>query len=150
MASRGSGNLTSSDVRAYLLIQWLRVDSFSEKNCASLKQHFQENRSVKGSDLPFILIFSDFLGCEKLFSPPESLFCKMQMQNKMYFGVLRSPSEPGWQHFLVLRSNLHFDLSKIQVGTNWLSRRHPHIGFNFKNVMMLSPSLSLLSYFFLD
>lgn len=72
----------------------------------------------------------------------------MQMQNKMYFGVLRSPSEPGWQHFLVLRSNLHFDLSKIQVGTNWLSRQHPHIGFNFKNVMMLSPSLSLLSYFF--
>lgn len=92
--------------------------------------------------------FSDFLGCEKLFSPPESLFCKMQMQNKMYFGVLKSPSEPGWQHFLVLRSNLHYDLSKIQVGTNWLSRRHPHIGFNFKNVMMLSPSLSLLSYFF--
>lgn len=148
MASRGSGNLTSSDVRAYLLIQWLRVDSFSTVPASS--STFKRTGQSKVLITPFILIFSDFLGCEKLFSPPESLFCKMQMQNNMYFGVLRSPSEPGWQHFLVLRSNLHFDLSKTQVGTNWLSRRHPHIGFNFKNVMMLSPSLSLLSYFFLD
>lgn len=48
---------------------------------------------VKGSDLPagkqhtFILIFSDFLGCGEFFSPIDSLFFKMQMQNKMYFGA---------------------------------------------------------------
>lgn len=42
VAWRGIGNLTSSDVRAYTVIRWLRVDSFSEKNCACLKQHFQD------------------------------------------------------------------------------------------------------------
>lgn len=97
----------------------------------------------------FILIFSDFLVAENSFYLQIHYFAKHKCKTKCTLVLLRSPSEPGWQHFFVFRSNLHFDLSTIQVGINWLSRRHSHAGFNFKNVMILSSSLSLLSFFWL-